>query len=36
MFELVHVTWIFGDASMTTQLAEIGYSLSMERIEPFS
>lgn len=36
LFEPVHVTGMFGIASMTTQLAEIGYSLSAEKIEPYS
>lgn len=35
LFEPVHVTGMFGTASTSTQLAEIGYALSAERIEPF-
>ena len=35
LFEAVKVTGMFGVASMTTQMAEIGYALSADRIEPF-
>ncbi|WP_282127348.1 DUF3299 domain-containing protein [Roseobacter litoralis] len=35
LFEAVNVVGMFGTASMTTQLAEIGYALSAENIEPF-
>jgi len=35
LFEPVNVTGMFGTSSMSTQLAEIGYALSAEKIEPF-
>ena len=35
LFEAVNVIGMFGTASMTTQLAEIGYALSADHIEPF-
>ena len=35
LFEAVNVTGVFGTASTTTQLAEIGYALSADRITPF-
>jgi hypothetical protein len=35
LFEAVNVIGMFGTASMTTQLAEIGYALSADQIEPF-
>lgn len=35
LFEAVNVTGMFGTASTSTQLAEIGYALSAERIEPY-
>ncbi|MEP3440924.1 MAG: DUF3299 domain-containing protein [Sulfitobacter sp.] len=35
MFEAVNVVGMFGTASTSTQLADIGYSLSADRIEPF-
>lgn len=35
MFEAVNVTGMFGVSSMSTQLADIGYALSAEKIEPF-
>ncbi|MDW3221868.1 MAG: DUF3299 domain-containing protein [Paracoccaceae bacterium] len=35
LFEAVNVIGMFGTASMTTQLAEIGYALSADEIEPF-
>lgn len=35
MFEPVTVTGMFGTASTSTQLADIGYALSAEKIEPF-
>jgi hypothetical protein len=35
LFEPVNVTGIFGTAATSTQLAEIGYSLSAEKIEPY-
>lgn len=35
LFEPVNVIGMFGTASMTTQLAEIGYALSADRVEPF-
>lgn len=35
LFEAVNVVGMFGTASMTTQLAEIGYALSADLIEPF-
>lgn len=34
LFEPVNVTGMFGTASTSTQLAEIGYALSAEKIEP--
>ncbi len=36
LYEAVKVTGMFGAASMSTQLAEIGYALSADRVEPFS
>lgn len=35
MFEAVNVTGMFGTASTSTQLADIGYALSADIIEPF-
>ena len=35
LFEPVHVTGMIGTASTSTQLAEIGYALSAEKIEPY-
>lgn len=35
MFEAVTVTGMFGTASTSTQLAEIGYALSAEEIRPY-
>ncbi len=35
MFEAVNVTGMFGTASTSTQLAEIGYALSADLIAPF-
>ena len=35
MFEAVNVTGMFGTASTSTQLADIGYALSADVIEPF-
>ncbi|HEU0222163.1 MAG TPA: DUF3299 domain-containing protein [Paracoccaceae bacterium] len=35
LFEPVYVTGMFGTAAATTQLAEVGYALSAERIEPY-
>ncbi len=35
LFEPVTVTGMFGTASNTTQLAEIGYALSADRIAPY-
>jgi len=35
LFEAVNVTGMFGTASTKTQLADIGYALSADRIEPF-
>jgi hypothetical protein len=35
LFEAVNVTGMFGTSSLATQLAEIGYALSADRIEPF-
>ena len=34
MFEAVKVTGMFGTASTTTQIADIGYALSADQIEP--
>ncbi|SFR20127.1 DUF3299 domain-containing protein [Poseidonocella sedimentorum] len=34
-FEPVRVTGMFGTAASSTQLAEIGYALSADRIEPY-
>ncbi|WP_045998037.1 DUF3299 domain-containing protein [Loktanella sp. S4079] len=34
-FEAVTVTGMFGTASTSTQLAEVGYALSADRIEPY-
>lgn len=36
LFEPVHVTGVFGTAATETQLAEVGYSLSADRIVPYS
>lgn len=35
LFEAVNVIGMFGVSSMSTQLADIGYALSADRIEPF-
>lgn len=35
LFEPVNVTGMFGTAATSTQLAEIGYALSAEKIEPY-
>lgn len=35
MFEAVTVTGMFGTAATSTQLADIGYALSAEKIEPY-
>ena len=35
LFEPVNVTGMFGTSSTHTQLAEVGYALSAEKIEPF-
>ena len=35
LYEPVNVTGMFGVSSISTQLAEIGYALSADRIEPF-
>lgn len=35
LFEPVNVTGMFGISSISTQLAEIGYALSADKIEPF-
>ncbi|WP_246139540.1 DUF3299 domain-containing protein [Phaeobacter marinintestinus] len=35
VFEPVYVTGMFGTAGTTTQLAEVGYALSADKIEPF-
>jgi hypothetical protein len=35
LFEPVNVTGMFGTASTSTQLAEIGYALSADKIEPY-
>lgn len=35
LFEAVNVTGMFGVSSISTQLAQIGYALSAEKIEPF-
>ncbi len=35
LFEAVNVTGMFGTASTSTQLADIGYALSADLIEPF-
>lgn len=36
LFEPVSVTGMFGVSSLSTQLAEIGYALSADKIEPYS
>lgn len=36
LFEAVSVTGMFGTAATSTQLAEIGYALSADRIEPYA
>lgn len=35
LFEPVNVTGLFGASSVTTQLAQIGYALSADKVEPF-
>lgn len=35
LFAPVHVTGMFGISAMSTQLAQIGYAMSAEKIEPF-
>ena len=35
LFEAVSLTGMFGTASTSTQLADIGYALSADNIEPF-
>lgn len=35
LFEAVTVTGLFGVSSLSTQLADIGYSLAADRIEPY-
>lgn len=35
LFEAVQVTGVFGAASATTQLAQIGYALSADKVEPY-
>lgn len=35
LFDPVNVTGMFGTSSVSTQLAQIGYALSAEEIEPF-
>ena len=35
LFEAVNVTGMFGVSSVSTQIAEIGYALSADKIEPF-
>ena len=35
LFEAVNVTGMFGVSSLSTQLADIGYALSADKIEPF-
>lgn len=35
LFEAVTVTGMFGSASASTQLAEVGYALSADRIRPY-
>jgi len=35
LFESVYVTGVFGTAATATQLAEIGYALSADLIEPY-
>ena len=35
LFEAVNVTGMFGTASISTQLADIGYALSADLIEPY-
>ncbi|WP_110647107.1 DUF3299 domain-containing protein [Falsiruegeria litorea] len=36
LFEPVYVTGLFGTSAATTQLAEVGYALSADLIEPYS
>ena len=36
LFEAVNVTGMFGTAATSTQLGDIGYALSADRIEPFT
>lgn len=36
LFEAVYVTGMFGAASVHTQVAEVGYALSADKIEPYS
>ena len=35
LFDPVYVTGMFGTSAMSTELAEIGYALSADRIEPY-
>ncbi len=35
LFEAINVTGMFGVSAVSTQLAEIGYALSADKIEPF-
>jgi hypothetical protein len=35
LFEAVNVTGMFGVSALSTQLADIGYALSADKIEPF-
>ena len=35
LFAAVTVTGMFGTASVSTQLAQVGYALSLEKIEPY-
>ena len=35
LFEAVNVTGMFGVSSIRTQIAEVGYALSADKIEPF-
>ena len=35
LFEPVNVTGMFGTSAMSTELAQVGYALSAEKIEPF-
>ncbi|PSL21984.1 DUF3299 domain-containing protein [Shimia abyssi] len=36
LFEPVYITGMFGTAAATTQLAEVGYALSADKIEPYT